>query len=62
MLFTDGVLETDGARDFYPTDNRKSFTVMIAGNKIITQLGKIGNSISSDRDAYGGLRLRTLAQ
>ncbi|MEH2131184.1 MAG: hypothetical protein V7K86_11210 [Nostoc sp.] len=40
MLFTDGVLERDGARDFYPTDNRKSFTVMIAGNKIITQLGK----------------------
>lgn len=28
---------------------------MIAGNKIITQLGKIGNSISSDRD-------RTLAK
>ncbi|MBN3875727.1 MULTISPECIES: hypothetical protein [unclassified Nostoc] len=28
---------------------------MIAGNKIITQLGKIGTSISSDRD-------RTLAQ
>ncbi|MEH2392468.1 MAG: hypothetical protein V7K21_12690 [Nostoc sp.] len=55
MLLTDGVLETDGARYFYPTDNRKSFTVMIAGNKIISQLAKIGNSISSDRD-------RTLAQ
>jgi hypothetical protein len=25
---------------FYPTDNRKSFTAMIAGNRIITQLGK----------------------
>jgi hypothetical protein len=55
LLLIDGVLETDGVRDFYPTDNRKSFTVMIAGNKVITQLGKIGNSISSDRD-------RTLAQ
>ncbi len=38
LLLTDGVLETDGARDFYPTDNRKSFTVMIAGNKIISQV------------------------
>ncbi|MEH2271092.1 MAG: hypothetical protein V7K68_22190 [Nostoc sp.] len=55
LLLTDGVLETDCVRDFYPTDNRKSFTVMIAGNKVITQLGKIGNSISSDSD-------RTLAQ
>ncbi|MEH2172828.1 hypothetical protein [Nostoc sp.] len=35
LLLTDSVLETDGARDFYPTDNRKSFTVMIVGNKII---------------------------
>ncbi|MFW9263396.1 hypothetical protein RRG12_32585 [Nostoc sp. CALU 546] len=40
LLLTDGVLETDGVRDFYPTDNRKSFTVMIAGNRIITQLEK----------------------
>lgn len=55
LLLIDGVLETDDVRDFYPTDNRKSFTVMIAGNKVITQLGKIGNSISSDRD-------RTLSQ
>ncbi|MHC5746204.1 MAG: hypothetical protein ACYTXT_30795 [Nostoc sp.] len=31
LLLTNGVLETDGARYFYPTDNRKSFTVMIAG-------------------------------
>ncbi|MEH1865920.1 MAG: hypothetical protein V7K69_13065 [Nostoc sp.] len=40
MLSTNGVLETDDVQDFYPTDNRKSFSVMIAGNKIITQLGK----------------------
>jgi hypothetical protein len=38
------VLETDGARDFSPTENTKYFTVMIAGSEVIKRCGQMMNN------------------